>query len=333
MKKTSRLFLLLIAFTLLISCALFVFGRRDGSVAADANGITKATSLHFINVNTKLAGENDCTANSVLIQHNGKNILIDTGIYYESSKEKVVEYLKKQGVQKVDYLILTHFHNDHIGGADAVVKSFDIGKVYFKMTDNLIKSNTYPKHDYDNVILSLRYKVNSDKTYPRTIEPKKEGYRVQIDKETYFEFYNCTEMFSDKNMGLDANYYSIMVLFAHGNAKAFIGGDAADLSDKYIVNKIGHVDVFGLQHHGTDLPYNSQVIFDELTPTYSIATTYFWDETVPGFNHVIYLPGKGVLKRAKKVNSTVLLTGDLDHIVFDSNSQNFIIRNKITISR
>lgn len=55
-------------------------------------------------------------------------MLIDAGNNADSTLVK--DYVSKQGVERLDYLIGTHPHEDHIGGHDVVIESFQIGKIY-----------------------------------------------------------------------------------------------------------------------------------------------------------------------------------------------------------
>ena len=73
--------------------------------------------LHFIST-----GNSD----AILIEQGGKFALIDAGDNDDEST--VVNYLKEQGVDELEYLIATHYHADHIGGLDAVVNNFKINK-------------------------------------------------------------------------------------------------------------------------------------------------------------------------------------------------------------
>ena len=67
-------------------------------------------------------------ADSILIISDNKAMLIDAGT--NEMGTKVVENIKKLGIEKIDYLIGTHPHEDHIGGLDDVIKNFEIGTIY-----------------------------------------------------------------------------------------------------------------------------------------------------------------------------------------------------------
>ena len=72
--------------------------------------------VHFIDV-----GQGDST----FIQFpNGDTSLIDGGT--RNNGEKVVKYLKDLKIDRIDYLIATHPHEDHIGGLPDVIRNFDI---------------------------------------------------------------------------------------------------------------------------------------------------------------------------------------------------------------
>ncbi len=105
------------------------------SLASGAKaGNTKAAKMevHFIDV-----GQGDST----LITCDGHAMLIDAGDY--SKGTAIQNYLQKQKVKKLDYLILTHPDSDHIGGAPVIITKFEIDKVFMS---NYEKDNkTYLK--------------------------------------------------------------------------------------------------------------------------------------------------------------------------------------------
>jgi beta-lactamase superfamily II metal-dependent hydrolase len=122
---------------------------EDIQVLAVANSDVQSViegdlKVHYIDVGQ---------ADSILIQQNGYNMLIDGGNNEDS--DLVINYLKQQGVTKLDYVIGTHPHEDHIGGLDVAIKSFDIGKVILPK----VTSTTQTFEDVVNAIADKGLKI------------------------------------------------------------------------------------------------------------------------------------------------------------------------------
>ncbi|MFR8828070.1 MAG: MBL fold metallo-hydrolase [Dialister invisus] len=94
-------------------CGFDVFGSGSGT-AADAPLIIRMLDI----------GQGD----AILIERNGKLALIDTGDV--EHRPRMAEYLRKYGVKKVDTVIITHPHGDHIGGMFSVFANAEIRQVY-----------------------------------------------------------------------------------------------------------------------------------------------------------------------------------------------------------
>ena len=92
--------------------------------------VTGDLEIHFLDV-----GQADCT----LIKCEGYTMLIDTGL--DDQGTKIQNYLRKQGVERLDYLVLTHSDADHIGSADVILTKFDIGTIF--MSDFEKDTKTY----------------------------------------------------------------------------------------------------------------------------------------------------------------------------------------------
>lgn len=68
-------------------------------------------------------------ADAIILYLNGKSMLIDTG--YSSNKKYIKSELESAGITKLDYLLITHFHKDHVGSAAYIVKKFEIGEIIY----------------------------------------------------------------------------------------------------------------------------------------------------------------------------------------------------------
>lgn len=94
---------------------------------------------------------------SIFISNNGENMLIDASTNEMGST--VVDYLNKLGVKKIDYLVGTHPHEDHIGGLDNVIKNFEIGKIYMPK----VAANTKTYEEVIDIISKKKLKVTTPK--------------------------------------------------------------------------------------------------------------------------------------------------------------------------
>ena len=92
-----------------------ISSRPMETLAADPGTM----EVHFLDVGQ---------GNSTLITCDGHSMLIDAG---EDSKGTLIQnYLNKQKVESLDYLVLTHPDSDHIGGAPVIISKFKINKVF-----------------------------------------------------------------------------------------------------------------------------------------------------------------------------------------------------------
>ena len=110
MKVRSKIPLQILITALLLFCAVFS-GAQAG-----------AAQLHYYAVDV---GQGDC---SLFVLPNGQTIVIDAGP--EKYAKQTVRYLKSCGVKKVDLLVATHPHEDHIGGMKELLSAFPVGKIW-----------------------------------------------------------------------------------------------------------------------------------------------------------------------------------------------------------
>lgn len=66
-------------------------------------------------------------ADAIIVQTGPETLVIDAG--EEDDGEELVEFLERQGISRVDVLVITHFDKDHVGGADTLVEELEVGAV------------------------------------------------------------------------------------------------------------------------------------------------------------------------------------------------------------
>jgi beta-lactamase superfamily II metal-dependent hydrolase len=66
-------------------------------------------------------------ADAILITTENHAVMIDAGENKHGTA--IADYLTKRGIDTIDYLIITHFHKDHVGGADTIIRNFDVKEV------------------------------------------------------------------------------------------------------------------------------------------------------------------------------------------------------------
>lgn len=211
---------------------------KQKETAKVANG---TLNMHTIDV-----GQGDST----LIVQGKKTMLIDCGT--KSKGKDVVEYLNNLGITRIDVLIGTHPHDDHMGGMAEVINSFDIGVLYAPDNSNDKITTTWYMEFLDAV-----YSKGIEWKYPEVGETFELGEaEVQI-------LGPSSKSYTNKNN------YSIATKITFGETKILLTGDAEELAENEILNSGYDIkaDIFKAGHHGSDTS-NSEKFLKEINPKY-----------------------------------------------------------------
>lgn len=231
--------------------------------------------IHFLN-----------TANSdaILLESNGKFALIDAGEgnnnprrmrVYKGYEEEVTQYIKKvaadeNGVARLDFILGTHCHYDHIGSFHAVITdpNIKIERAYFK------KLNPATDKDYE----LKRWKI--DETYAQIIDDLNTLGVPVIDDlpDEDFSFGDFTLKFYNTVTpsqldGKGENAASVGVKVTKGEKSAFLAADITKSTglEELLGESIGHADLLKIGHHGY-FGSSSAKFLKQLSPEVAIVT-------------------------------------------------------------
>lgn len=210
-------------------------GRHNAPVGEEALALSEIPpwepgelQIHYLDV-----GQGDsCLARLP----NGETMMIDGG--NNPDGEKIAAYLKEAGIQKIDYLIGTHPHEDHIGGLDVILRSFDIGEIYLPEIAGALVPTT---KTYEDVL---------DAISEKGLRAVKAKAGVQILREEELSIRILSPASSDYD---DLNDYSAVVKITFGEKSFLFMGDAETQVEEELLSgeEILSADVIKLGHHGS----------------------------------------------------------------------------------
>lgn len=273
-----------IRIVLLICLCLLVVGCANPFVESDDKTSVSTFNGDTLRVNYIDVGQGD----SIFIQlPNKETMLIDAGEAYEA--DNVINYLNNLGIKKIDYVVGTHPHTDHIGGLEEVINTFDVGAIYMPK----VSSNSKTFEDLLTTISNKGLKVKTAKS----------GGVVLDEDNLKLEFIAPN---SDNYSNLN-NYSAVLKLTYLDNTFLFMG-DAETLSEDEITSDVD-ADVIKVGHHGSDSSSSVEFV-KKVSPEYAIIMVGEGNS----YNH----PYQSIIDRYESVGAKVLRT-DLDgNIVCDS---------------
>ncbi|WDU82342.1 ComEC/Rec2 family competence protein [Caloramator sp. Dgby_cultured_2] len=207
--------------------------------------------------------------------------MIDSGSQNEENKLKY--FLNEYNIRRIDYVVATHPHEDHIGNMDYIIKNFDVKKVYMPK----VTSNTKSFENLMEAIEDKGLKINTAKA----------GVNFQLDG-VEFKF-----LAPNRNYYEDLNNYSAVLMISYDQNKILLMGDAEKPSEDEIIKKFDvKADILKVGHHGSSSSTGSRFL-NKVNPSYAVISC--------GKNNDYGHPHREILSLLKKNNINILRT-DLD---------------------
>jgi competence protein ComEC len=169
---------------------------------------------------------------------NGETMLIDAGT--NETGKNVVDYIKSLGYTSINYVVGTHPHEDHIGGLDDVIKTFDIGSIYMPK----ITADTKTFEDVLDAAESKNLMINTAKS----------GVSIMDTEDLSVKFLAPT-LDSYEN----TNDYSAVVKVVYGDTSYLFTGDAEEFSENLITDDV-NADVLKVGHHGSSTSTSTEFL-------------------------------------------------------------------------
>ena len=269
-------------------------GTESANSGTESEPEAKALlKIHFLDV-----GQGACA----LIESDGHYMLIDGG--GRDSSSFTVSYLAQLGIEKFDYMVATHFDEDHIAGLIGVFNKFAVETVLepsyetdtsiyksFKEAENNSKAKVIiPEPGEEYTLGDAKFIVLAPK------KPEKD-----TDQETAAE-------------GLKENNQSICILLKNGDNKVLFTGDAEQEEEQYLVDSGRDIraDVYLVGHHGSGSS-TSELLLDAVQPEYAVISC----GTGNDYGH----PVQEVLDRLWDKDVSVFRTDEQGNIIMTSDGE------------
>ncbi len=252
-------------------------------------------AVHFIDV-----GQGDCS----LIVTDKSTVLIDCG--EEEYADTVLRYLNHLGINKLDYVIATHPHSDHMGGMYLILSKKEVGEFIMpELVESMIPLTTA----YSRMIDAVE-ENNIPARYAKPGDVLELGGNAEL--QILAPLHNDYE---------DLNNFSAVTRFVYGNNSFLFTGDIERASENDIHNSGREIrsDVLKVAHHGSSSS-TTNTFLEMVCPEYAVISV--------GENNSYGHPTQTVLDRLDKAGSEVLTTAEYGNIVFVSDGERLSIHTE-----
>lgn len=270
--------------------------QGDSSEHTNGSGEASGVGTEELTVQILDVGQ----GSAALIRQGDSFLLVDGGDKDYSSY--VVSYLKKEGVERLDYVIVSHYDADHLNGVVGVLNAFECKQVLS------------PDYKADTKVYQSYLRVIEEKNIP--VEHPRLGDSYTFADSSFRVV--CPASYSYQ----DANSNSLGIRLSYGDSSFLICGDCTEESEQDVLYKGTdvHSDVYVANHHGSKYS-NSEEFLQAVSPSYVIISC--------GRDNSYGHPGASVMLSIQKLGASLFRTDLQGVITAVSDGSNIRFANEV----
>ncbi|HOU17130.1 MAG TPA: DNA internalization-related competence protein ComEC/Rec2 [Candidatus Marinimicrobia bacterium] len=238
---------------------------------------------------------------------NRETMLIDTGdrtFRRDYGELTIAPFLKRKGFQRIDYLALSHPHNDHIGGAPYLMRNFQIGEIW----EPDISASSQIYREIHTLADSLQIPIRH--LYAGDCFPLAESLTVFVLHPSKAFLESHPPGFNDYSNVLKISYRQIDFLFC---------GDVEKFSESYL--NLWHTtlqsEILKVPHHGSSTS-SSQTFLEQITPDLAVISV--------GKNNKFRHPSAGTIARYEALGTEIHRTDLSRALIINSDGHKYWIK-------
>lgn len=197
-------------------------------------------------------------ADAIVIHTDNHAMLIDTGESDDGGK--VLNYLNEKGISRVDYMLITHYDRDHVGGADRILHYMEVGQI-------IRPDYVGEREEYDIFVADIAELGISDRVMAAGSDDLTfmlDDVQVTVNTAAKTTYTNSSGVVQDNN-------FSLVTRLHHGNQVLLFTGDCEDdrLAELIASDADWSADYLKVPYHGNATKLTATFI-KRVNPTYAV---------------------------------------------------------------